>query len=158
MPPGESDRTTRAETFGTPAPGSDRFELRAGGQFGRYLVEGPLGEGGLGTVFRAHDPVLDRPVALKIPKFVGDFATASARFLREARSAAQLQHPNICPVYDFGVIGDTPFLVMALVRGEPLGARVAPDRPMDPGTAARLVCRLAGPCSTRTSGASFTAT
>src|SRR5262245_4664059 len=83
---------------------------------GRYRVERKLGEGGMGTVYLAHDPQLDRPVALKVPRG----QAADARFLREARAAAALRHPNICPIYDLGDADGVRYLCLAYVRGEPL--------------------------------------
>jgi serine/threonine-protein kinase len=85
----------------------------------RYVVEGPLGEGGMGVVVRARDEKLDRPVAVKLlpQAAIGD-GTSRARLLREARAVAKLEHPGIVHVYD---VGETPgggaFLVMELVRG-----------------------------------------
>ena len=71
------------------------------GSFGRYRIERSLGEGGMGTVYLAHDTQLDRKVALKTPKFSDESDQQSIkRFYREARSAATLRHPYICPVYD----------------------------------------------------------
>ena len=67
---------------------------------GRYRVERLLGEGGMGAVYLAHDPQLDRQVALKVPRLTG--TQADARFLREARAAAALRHPNICQIHDLG--------------------------------------------------------
>src|SRR5262245_16995434 len=93
-------------------------------QIGRYRVERLLGEGGMGAVYLAHDPQLDRPVALKVPRLTG--GTADTRFLREARAAAALRHPNICPIYDLGEADGTRFLCLAYVRGEPLSRRVGP--------------------------------
>lgn len=86
---------------------------------GRYRIERKLGEGGMGTVYLAHDPQLDRPVAIKLPR------KKDARFLREARAAAALRHPNICPIYDLGDANGQPFLCMAYIRGETLAARLS---------------------------------
>lgn len=113
------------------------------GVFGRYKIESKLGEGGMGAVYLAHDTTLDRPVALKIPVFAGNVSVASARFLREARAAAGLSHPNICPIYDVGEIRGTHFLAMAFVTGDTLAARVKPGTPMDPPQAARIVRAVA---------------
>ena len=78
-----------------------------------------LGEGGMGAVYLAHDPQLDRPVAIKLPRVCND-----PRFLREARAVAALRHPNICPIFDFGEERGQPFLCMAFIRGETLAARL----------------------------------
>ena len=75
---------------------SDRPE-----KFGRYRVVKMLGEGGMGAVYLAEDPDLERKVALKIPFFGrGDAKSIIARFRREAKSIAALQHPNICPIHE----------------------------------------------------------
>ena len=97
------------------------LSLSPGSTFGRYRIVRTLGEGGMGSVYLAHDSSLDRPVALKVPKFTGNSEVAAARFLREARSAASLQHPNICPIYDLGENDGIHFFSMAFIAGESLG-------------------------------------
>jgi len=90
---------------------------------GRYLVEYRLGEGGMGTVYRARQQSLDRAVAIKVLRreLTGDEA-AIARFTREARAASSLNHPNCIKVFDFGQTPDgLMFLVMELLSGESLG-------------------------------------
>ncbi len=90
-------------------------------QFGRYTIQRRLGRGGMGSVYLAHDTQLDRLVALKVPQLHGgDGELLRERFAREARAAALLNHPNICPVYDVGAIDDVPYLTMAYVDGQPL--------------------------------------
>ena len=76
---------------------------RSGSSAGRYELDGPLGEGGMATVFAGHDTVLGRPVAVKVlsPRYAND-ATFVARFRREAQAAAAMNHPNIVNVYDTG--------------------------------------------------------
>jgi serine/threonine protein kinase len=71
----------------------------------------------MGTVYLAHDPELDRPVALKGPPVSG--ADTGERFLREARAAAQLTHPNLCPVFDAGQADGLHYLAMAYVKATP---------------------------------------
>ncbi|XVV07311.1 serine/threonine-protein kinase [Actinosynnema sp. CA-248983] len=88
--------------------------------FGPYRILGMLGQGGMGVVYRAHDTVHDRVVALKkLPASVVD-PEFRARFQREARLAASLSHPNIVPVHDFGEIDGQLFLDMLLVDGTDL--------------------------------------
>ena len=84
-----------------------------------------LGQGGMGVVYAAHDERLDRPVAVKIvrPDILGD-QTARERFRREARAAARVSHPNICSLYEFDEDAGQPYLVMELLEGEPLSARL----------------------------------
>jgi class 3 adenylate cyclase/predicted Ser/Thr protein kinase len=97
--------------------------------FGRYAILRLLGRGGMGAVFLAHDSELDRLVALKVPRLAAeDRAHLLERFHREARAAALLHHPNICPVYDVGTVAGVPYLTMAYIEGQPLyaWAREAP--------------------------------
>jgi serine/threonine protein kinase len=95
-------------------------ELAAGAIFaGRYRILRRLGRGGQGAVFLAHDLQVDRDVALKLPD-PDSSAPVLDRLLREARAAAQLHHPNICPVYDVGRVDGVPYLTMMYVEGEPL--------------------------------------
>ena len=89
--------------------------LEAGARLGPYCVDHKLGEGGMGEVFRAIDTRLGRAVAIKITR-----EEFSARFEREARAIAALNHPNICTVHDVG----PNYLVMELVEGETLAARL----------------------------------
>src|SRR5437879_2199912 len=89
--------------------------------FGRYRIVRKLGAGGMGTVYLARDRRLRRRVALKIPRFSpGDDPQILERFYREARAAATLQHPSICPVYDVRQLQGIHFLVMAFIEGRPL--------------------------------------
>jgi serine/threonine protein kinase len=91
-------------------------EWGPGARVGRYVVLARIGSGGMGTVFRAEDVELGRVVALKRLHSGADSA-ARARLVREARSAAQLQHPNVVTVHEVGEDGGTPFLAMELVDG-----------------------------------------
>jgi serine/threonine-protein kinase len=99
---------------------------------GRYRLERLLGAGGMGEVFAGRDLLLDRDVAVKLPSTTT--AVAAARFQREARAAAQINHPNVVAIYDWGETdGGTPFIVMELVEGRSLRAvlqsqRVLPAR------------------------------
>jgi len=87
-------------------------------KIGRYEVKGKLGQGAMGEVFRAHDPVLDRDVAVKrISAGLDADDTVRKRFEREARSAANLNHPNIITVYELGVEGEQLFMAMELLNG-----------------------------------------
>jgi serine/threonine protein kinase/tetratricopeptide (TPR) repeat protein len=92
---------------------------------GPYRVTRILGQGGMGVVYAAHDDRLDRPVAIKVvrPDVLAD-SGALTRFRREARAAARISHPHICPLYELGEHGDQPFLVMELLEGESLAARI----------------------------------
>jgi serine/threonine protein kinase len=100
--------------------------ILSGSQVGPYHVEGLIGKGGMGEVYRAHDTRLDRRVALKVlpPQFSGD-AERLARFMQEARTTALVNHPNIIAVYDVGTHDGIPFVVSELLDGETLRARIA---------------------------------
>lgn len=113
-------------------------------QLGRYRLDAFLGQGSVGAVYRAHDSQLSRTVALKVPFLAGPQEEAArARFLREARSAAALSHPNVCPICDFGEIDGVPYLAMAYVAGMPLSSKLDPKRPMPANEAAALVRKIA---------------
>ena len=107
--------------------------LLAGRAVGPYQIEGPLGKGGMGEVYRARDNRLGRPVALKF--LSGAMAVNQStleRFRREAQAISILNHPNVCTVYDIGEQEGRPFLVMELLEGQTLKARIA-ERPFSNG-------------------------
>ncbi len=109
---------------------NDGFDLGTCGALGPYRIEGVLGAGGMGEVFRATDTRLNRQVAIKVPPLgVGLDEQMRARFAREARAAAALTHPHICTLYDVGRDGDVDFLVMEYLEGRTLAARLA-DGPL----------------------------
>ena len=99
--------------------------LKAGTQLGPYRIDGLLGAGGMGEVYRAHDTRLGRDVAVKVvpETFLRD-ADALARFEREARAVAMLSHPNILTLHDFGRTDGISYAVMELLEGETLRARL----------------------------------
>jgi serine/threonine protein kinase len=92
-------------------------------RIGPYRLVRELGEGGMGVVYVAEDERLLREVAIKTFRNVGD-TTARERFFREARAAASLSHPNVCQLFDIGEDDGRPYLVMELLQGEPLSARL----------------------------------
>jgi serine/threonine-protein kinase len=111
---------------------------------GRYSLERELGRGGMGAVYLARDVQLDRPVAIKFLR--ADLAAdpeARSRFLHEARTAARLAHPHIVPIYAVEADGPRPFLIMALVDGETLGARLRRRGALPPDAGERLLRELA---------------
>ncbi len=113
-------------------------------RFGRYRIVKKLGQGGMGAVYLAEDTQLGRRVALKVPHFSAEDGPAVIeRFHREARAAAAIDHPNVCPVYDTGEIYGIHFLTMPFIDGTPLSRKVDPGRPLAPPVAAGLVCRVA---------------
>jgi serine/threonine-protein kinase len=106
---------------------------------GRYRLEGVLGAGGMAVVYRAHDDELHREVAVKVlAEHLAEDAGFRARFLREARLAARLSHPNVVGVFDAGEDGGRPFIVMELVHGETLAELLLRRRRLDAGEAVRL--------------------
>jgi serine/threonine protein kinase/formylglycine-generating enzyme required for sulfatase activity len=113
-----------------PAPAGESSSGELSGQFGRYRILRALGRGAMGTVYLAEDTQLLRQVALKTPQFTDDSEQELLeRFYREARSAATLRHPHICPVYDVGDIGGTHYITMAYIEGQSLSAFVNPAVP-----------------------------
>src|SRR5678809_168324 len=98
--------------------------MMAGQRVGHYEVVAKLGEGGMGEVYRARDTNLGRDVALKIlPEAVAADSERLARFEREARTLASLNHPHIAAIYGFEKTSGAPALVMELVEGEDLSQR-----------------------------------
>ncbi|MCA9122313.1 MAG: serine/threonine protein kinase [Planctomycetaceae bacterium] len=115
-----------------------------GDTFGRYKILKTLGEGAMGSVYLAHDTQLDRKVALKIPKFDAKSESKHIdRFLREARSAATLNHPNICQVFDVGETDGTHFMTMAYIAGHTLQDFVNPEKPQRDRNVANVVRKIA---------------
>ena len=110
----------------------------------RYRLVERLAVGGSAEVWRAHDEQLDRPVAVKRlhPHLLPD-EPSRKRLAAEARAAAGLSHPVIVDIYDVDATGEWPALVMELVDGESLSARIARDGPLDPGDAARIAADIA---------------
>jgi predicted ATPase/DNA-binding SARP family transcriptional activator len=116
-----------------PPPPGDRFGAHitspTAAPHERYRLGAELGRGGMGTVYRAHDTVLERDVAIKVLDKTGLGTEGRARLLHEARSAARLNHPNIVTVHDVGEADGSPFIVMELVEGESLyDLKLAGDR------------------------------
>ena len=94
-------------------------------RIGPYQITGKLGEGGMGVVYSARDTRLNRTVALKMIRDSLSEESLRKRFLREAQSAARVNHPNICQLYDIGDEQGRPYLVMELLEGESLAARLS---------------------------------
>ena len=118
--------------------------LGAGSEVGPYRIEELLGQGGMGVVYRARDPRLERPVALKLlsPELSGD-ARFRARFERESRLAASIDHGGIIPVYEAGEAHGQLYIAMRYVDGSDLGELLRRDGPLDPERALDLVGQLA---------------
>ena len=112
---------------------------------GRYELSHLVARGGMAEVYRAHDRMLDRPVALKVlfPELSVDRSFVE-RFRREAQAAANLSHPNIVPVFDWGEDGGTYFIVMEFVDGRPLSAILRTAGPLHPDRAVEIGADVAG--------------
>src|SRR6478609_4903364 len=99
--------------------------LARGSAIGRYIVLGLVGRGGMGEVYAAYDPELDRKIAVKLLRARGHGAAALAdgktRLLREAQAIARLSHPNVVVVYDVGTFRDSVFIAMEFVAGNTVG-------------------------------------
>ncbi|MBM3298139.1 MAG: hypothetical protein FJY83_11150, partial [Candidatus Aminicenantes bacterium] len=103
--------------------------LSPGSRLGPYEVVAPLGAGGMGEVYRARDQRLQRDVAVKVlPRSVAADADRLARFEREARALAQLSHPAILSIFDFGKEGETTYAVTELLEGETLRERLGNEK------------------------------
>jgi eukaryotic-like serine/threonine-protein kinase len=132
-PVNAGDRTEvsdgHAVTLASDAPGPRRrvadSELERGAMLGRYLVVAPLGAGGMGVVYAAYDPELDRKVAIKLWHTEAGAATsadlARGRLQREAQALARLAHPNVVAVHDVGTIDGRVFVAMEFIDGWTLG-------------------------------------
>src|SRR5262245_35960972 len=106
------------------------WEKGAGQKLGKFELIDTVGHGAFGTVYKARDPELDRTVAVKVPR-IGNLAGPQEldRFLREARSAAQLRHPSIVPVHGVGTADGVPYLVSDFVQGVTLADLLSGRRP-----------------------------
>src|SRR5688572_5203517 len=103
------------------------LDIAAGSRIGPYEIVAHVGAGGMGDVYRARDTRLDRDVAIKVlPPHVVKDPMARARFEREAKAIAALSHPNVLSIFDLGLAGETPYIVIELLEGETLRDRLAP--------------------------------
>jgi serine/threonine protein kinase/HAMP domain-containing protein len=115
-------------------PSADRAAgqgANAPGQVGRYRVISRIGRGGMASVYKAHDPSIDRALAIKfLHTEYCEQEEYRGRFLREARAAGALSHPNIVTVHDVGEIDHLPYMAMELIEGEPLNELMSRVGPM----------------------------
>jgi serine/threonine protein kinase len=117
--------------------------LSPGQDFGRYRIVRALGQGAMGSVFLAEDTILHRNVALKIPRFPEKDEEVVVRFHREAKSAAAIQHPNICQVFDIGVHDGFQFISMAYIAGKSLAEHLHSAHLPSEQEVTRIVGKLA---------------
>ena len=114
-----------------------------GTPFGRYRLIELLGRGGMGEVWRAHDTVTDRVVAIKVlPANLSEDEDFQRRFRREAHAAARLDTPHVVPIHDYGEIDGRLFVSMRLIKGRDLETVLA-DGPLDPARAVRIIAQVA---------------
>jgi serine/threonine-protein kinase len=112
--------------------------------FGRYRLLSLIGEGGMGKVYKAHDTVIGRDVAIKVlPTELGGEPGYRERFRREAHTAARLTEPHIIPIHDTGEIDGQLYLVMPVVEGNDVHELLQRDGPMSPQRAVRVIEQLA---------------
>src|ERR1700693_2572039 len=117
------------------------MSLPAGARLGPYEILSPLGAGGMGEVYRAHDTKLGRDVAIKVlPETFAHDPERLSRFQREAKILASLNHPNIATIHGLEQSTGTSYLVMELVPGETLRERIAREGPL-PIEEALGICR-----------------
>lgn len=143
-------RALRAEVFlrkmtprAVPTP-TARVDLTPGAVVGQYRVIRHLGAGGMGSVYHVTHATLGRPLALKVlhASVLSSDPDSAGRFLREARAAARIKHPNIVDVFDFGYLGDgRPYLVMELLDGSSLADLI--DGAIEPRKVVALAKQLA---------------
>lgn len=116
----------------------------SGQQIGSFEVGELIGAGGMALIYRAFQPSMGRPVAIKLLQraLIKQDARFLERFAREAQVAASLTHPHIVPVYDYGEHAGQPYLVMALLEGGSLADRIQREGPLDLASSARIVRAL----------------
>ncbi len=146
---GDSDITAMqgpAAAFQTNAPSAQEEQIPTIGHIGRYALKYKLGEGGLGTVFAAHDPLLSRLIAVKtlnVELDVSERDSFNALFLNEARAAGGLSHPHIVTVFDAGISDNRVYIAMELLKGRDLRQLRQEGWRATPAQAALIVRRVA---------------
>ena len=119
------------------------MDLSAGDEFAGYRIERSLGRGGMGVLYLAVEPGLERHVALKLiaPEAAADEVFAR-RFAEESRIAASIEHPNVVPIYAAGEEDGIPFIAMRYVSGSDLGRRLAREGRLEPAAAVALIAQV----------------
>ncbi len=125
------------------ADGHSWADLSEGDEFAGYRIEDRLGRGGMGILYLAIEPGLDRRVALKLiaPEAAAEEIFAK-RFAEESRIAAAIEHPNVVPIYAAGEEGGVPFIAMRFVSGSDLGRRIAREGRLEPERAVALIAQI----------------
>src|SRR3954447_10747533 len=143
----DSDATKVGGVVVHPPMAGDTGDLPAGAEVGGYRIQGALGRGGMGVVYRAEHKHLGRAVALKLlaPGLIGDFR---ARFVRESQLAASLSHPNIVTVYDAGDADGVLWIAMQLVGGTDLREVLRENGTLDPDQVAHVTTQMASALDT----------
>ncbi len=140
-------KSVPAASFPDDEPSSlSESRFRVGDVLGeRYQLLECIGAGAMGAVFRAHDRLLDAELAVKLMRIdpSADPKNATRRLLVEARAIARISHPGIVRVFDFGRVGDTPFIAMELLQGESLLELMLREGPLDPERAVRMLLPVA---------------
>lgn len=136
-------RSAEMQASSTPPSGS-----LVGRTIGDFAIDGVIGAGSFGTVYRGRQLGLDRPVAIKVPSFeIAADPVQAQRFAREARAAARIVHPGVVAIYAVGELDDgRPYLAMQLIDGEPLD-RILAGGPLPPPRALRIVRGVASALS-----------
>ena len=126
------------------ADGQRWIELSDGDEFAGYRIEQTLGRGGMGILYLAVEPGLERRVALKLiaPEAAAD-EVFSRRFAEESRIAASIEHPNVVPIYAAGEEDGVPYIAMRYVSGSDLGRRIGREGRLEPAGAAALIAQIA---------------
>ena len=129
-----------------PGRGSERLVMHTIRMIGRYRIEELLGTGAMGEVYRAHDPEIDRPVAIKVvrPELIAGSGAEQwlQRFRREARAAGRRSHPNIVAIFDIGDDDGRPFLAMEFVDGRNLDAILKESGRLDPERGVAIIAQV----------------
>ena len=123
--------------------------LSVGSTFAGYEIEGVVGLGGIGVLYRARQLRLDRPVALKVvERDVAGEPVVRERLRREARAVASMDHPNVVPLYEAGEQDGTIYIVTRWIEGTELGLKIHRQGSLDPGDAARTAAQIAAALET----------